>query len=169
MALLAGNGLMALACGYTLDAYKDDPALAVKLAQLLLRDSGAEGMIGGQAIDMEGGSWNIERLKLLHRLKTGALIAVSSEAGARVAGASPSEVARLRRFGESLGLAFQIADDLLDADKNEEKSFVAILGRDGAQSLLSQVSEQALEELASAGSAADPLRSMVRFNQTRSH
>ncbi|CAF24420.1 polyprenyl synthetase family protein [Candidatus Protochlamydia amoebophila] len=95
----------------------------VKLITILSRQSGYDGMIGGQALDLasEGQKINLETLRLLHRNKTAALITASVEFGGILANATEEQLAHIREFGENIGLAFQITDDILDITSSEAK------------------------------------------------
>jgi geranylgeranyl pyrophosphate synthase len=123
-------------------------------------------MAGGQALDLEGehlATYDLEHLRLIHRLKTGALLRASLEIGAVLGGARPSEQAALRAFGEAIGLAFQIQDDILDATATEAElgkragkdagrgkiTYPSLLGLDGARKALEEATETALCHLAS--------------------
>lgn len=167
------------------------------LVALLARAAGAVGMVGGQQLDlaMEGRAGvpdergergprpsgpetpTLEDVEEVHRRKTGALLAAAVEGGAIAAGAGPVEIAALRRYGQALGLAFQIADDILDevgdpaqmgksggSDRAKGKPTVPILvGLDEARRLARQAKGQALEALAEIGEEAGPLRSLARY------
>lgn len=95
----------------------------VKLITTLSQHIGSEGMIGGQVMDIAntGKTINLDTLKLIHRNKTGALITASVEFGAILANANPIEMEHIRNFGEHIGLAFQIIDDVLDVTSSEAK------------------------------------------------
>ncbi|MDX8402194.1 MAG: polyprenyl synthetase family protein, partial [Mariprofundaceae bacterium] len=119
-AVLAGDALQALAfelaCGVAV-------AEAAAIAQSLAVAAGARGMVGGQMLDIEaeaGGDLDWPHIERIHVHKTGALIRWCCEAGARVAGADPATVRALVRYGEAVGLLFQIADDILDATASTE-------------------------------------------------
>src|SRR5204862_6994738 len=93
-----------------------------RLVSVLMQSSGATGMVGGQLMDLmsEGREITLKQLEAIHRAKTGALIAASVTIGGLAAGGSTSAVDALASAGESLGLAFQIADDVLDATESSE-------------------------------------------------
>lgn len=118
-AVLAGDALQAAAFEWMLRRpnRRDVPAeRAAEAAWVLARAAGADGMAGGQMLDMESGDGtpSLERLTLLHELKTGAMIAAAAEIGCIVGGGNEEQRAALRRYAEKLGLAFQIRDDILD-------------------------------------------------------
>ena len=144
----------------------------------MAKASGAEGMVLGQAQDMAAETaavpLTLSDIAQLQNNKTGALIEWSATAGAVMMGADP---ARLRRYAQSLGLAFQIADDLLDVEGRVEKvgkavnkdedagkaTFVSILGVERARSQANRLADQAIEHLAIFDEKADLLRQAARF------
>jgi geranylgeranyl pyrophosphate synthase len=135
-------------------------------------------MVGGQAADIlaEGMTAELERVKSIHRRKTGALLRASVRIGALACGAAAPTLDRLSRYGEAIGLAFQVADDVLDEIGNPEttgknaqrdralgKATVpAVLGVARARELLRELLERALGSISDLGSAADPLRDIAR-------
>lgn len=134
VAVLVGDALLTEAFAVLAGA-PEAAALVRELAQA----GGAGGMIAGQAYDigMDGPIGDVERLRTLHRAKTGALIRGAVRMGAIAAGASADHLARLTRYAEEVGLAFQVHDDVLDADQDNKAggppSFVKLLGLDGAR------------------------------------
>ena len=135
MAILAGDSLLTLAFEVLSRLPHVDAERKIRLVEELARASGTVGgMIGGQVNDLEG-----ERktptpslLESIHRAKTGALLRASLRMGAIYAGATPEELTALSRFGESVGLAFQIVDDVLDVEESSEK-LGKTAGKDAAQ------------------------------------
>ena len=120
-AILAGDALLTEAFG-VLAAAALDPGRRAEALVLLAEGAGWRGMAGGQALDLEGEtlhSYDLDHLRLIHRLKTGALLRTSVEIGAVLGGAAPVERSALRAYGEAIGLAFQIQDDILDATATE--------------------------------------------------
>jgi len=168
-ALLAGDALLTEAFFTITQGYKDNGFLAAQLCDLLSRAAGIRGMVGGQGIDLKAKNLNVEELTHLHNLKTGRMIQVAAEGAAVVAGARPSEMESLARFGEYLGLAFQIADDILDhGEKDQEaRSFTGLLGVDGTKKYLKEISEKALKELHKVPNRSAILEHMIEFNQLR--
>ncbi|TDQ44045.1 polyprenyl synthetase family protein [Tepidicella xavieri] len=160
-ALLAGDALQALAFEWLLDV--PDEALAARLARCLARAAGHAGMAGGQAIDLAevGQLLTQDRLEDMHRRKTGALLLASVQMGAMAAGADARAQAALTRYGQALGLAFQVVDDVLDvvadtatlgktAGKDaaaDKPTFVSLLGLDGARHYADALLAQAHEAL----------------------
>ena len=123
LAILAGDALLTYSFGIIsrLEHVSSDDK--IRLIDLMSVSSGAEGMVGGQVLDIEGEekSLALEELEQVHRLKTGALLTFSILAGAILAGAAPHEILALSKFGEHLGLAFQIQDDILDVTGTSEE------------------------------------------------
>lgn len=123
LAILAGDALLTYSFGIIsrLEHVSNDDK--IRLIDLMSVSSGAEGMVGGQVLDIEGEekSLVLEELEQVHRLKTGALLTFSILAGAILAGAAPGEIVALSKFGEHLGLAFQIQDDILDVTGTSEE------------------------------------------------
>ncbi|WP_257310887.1 polyprenyl synthetase family protein [Geothrix fuzhouensis] len=163
-AILAGDALLTEAFGVLASADLDPVRRAEALA-LLAEGAGWRGMAGGQALDLEGealATYDLEHLRLIHRLKTGALLRASLEIGAVLGGAVPADRAALRAYGEAIGLAFQIQDDILDATATDADlgkragkdagrgkiTYPSLLGLDGARKALSEATENALCHLA---------------------
>jgi geranylgeranyl diphosphate synthase, type II len=126
MAILAGDALLTHAFYSIVQAYRTHGVSAESVADIveeLSRLAGAQGMVGGQAADMEGeqGVTSLEQLEYIHYHKTSDLIVFSLKAGGRIASASKEQLAALERFGSNLGLAFQIQDDILDLVGDEQK------------------------------------------------
>lgn len=122
-AILAGDALLTLAFDVIGgETVHDDPAVRLRLSRELSRASGIGGMAGGQMLDLE--SEHRQRteteIRLLQSMKTGALLRYACRAGAILANAPAEDVDRMSRFGEIIGLAFQLADDLLDVEANPE-------------------------------------------------
>lgn len=122
-AVLAGDFLLT----YAFDVIAHDPHLTdtqkVQLIGILSKRAGGDGMIGGQVMDLEseGCQIDLQRLQQIHKCKTGALITASIEFGGILANASEKELSILRHFGQEIGLAFQIVDDILDVTASKEK------------------------------------------------
>lgn len=179
-AVLAGDALLTLAFRILADSdTHDDPAIRIELIERLSDASGALGMVGGQMIDMLGPDMprDINTITRMQRLKTGALISYSTEAAAIVGGARAAERHALAGFSHDLGLAYQIADDILDAvgeesmtgkavrkDRDAGKAnFVTLLGLDGARERVRLLAAQAREHLAIFRNRADILLQSVDF------
>lgn len=170
-ALLAGDALLTEAFLLIVENYSDSSFLTGQLCRLLSEAAGIRGMVGGQAVDLRAGDrvMSLEELTHLHRLKTGALIRLSVEGAAVIAGAKPSDVESLKKFGEGLGLAFQIADDVLDhGEKGQDlRSFTGVLGLEDTKKYLAEVSANILSDLHKVSAEAPMLEYLIGFNQNR--
>ncbi len=160
-AVLTGDFLLT----YAFEVLATDPYLnANKKAHLiatLAHRSGSQGMIGGQVMDLayEGQKISLETLRLLHRNKTAALITAAIEFGGIIGDATPPQLDCLRQFGESIGLAFQVVDDILDITSSQEKhgrssdllndktTYVSLLGIEQAQAYALHFYNQAVKAL----------------------
>lgn len=148
VAVLVGDALLTEAF-----AVLADSARAGALVRELAAAGGAAGMIAGQAYDigMDGPITDVVRLQLLHRAKTGALIRGAVRLGAIAAGAGDTHLEQLTRYAEEVGLAFQVHDDVLDADQDNKPggppSFVKLLGLDGARAVARGHMQAALDAL----------------------
>lgn len=179
-AILAGDGLLTEA--FAVVAHPDthrDPAVRAELVGALAAAAGAEGMVGGQMIDIspERANLDLDGITELQRLKTGALIGFGCKAGAILGGAGQSERAALEGYAADMGLAFQIADDLLDAEGSaadlgkptgqdadgEKATFVGLLGPAKARELAERLVSEATSSLEPFGEKADLLRQTARF------
>jgi len=186
IALLAGDGLLTEAFRVMSgpEAVKFVAAdLVLKLINELAHAVGVAGLVGGQAFDLEAErrAVDIGVVEYIHVRKTGALIRASLRLGAQVAGAKPAELKRISRFGESLGLAFQIADDILDilgetapgerAESGHSEwnkaTFPSVIGVAAAQQRLAMLRQQCLGELTPFGAGAEPLRAITEQVVTR--
>ena len=164
-AILAGDGLLTEAFRVLADG-PGDSTRRLEALSLLAEAAGWRGMVGGQALDLEGETldhYDLDHLRLIHRLKTGALLRASLEIGAVLGGAHPDERQALRAYGEAIGLAFQIQDDILDATATDADlgkragkdagrgkiTYPSLLGLDGARKALEEATETALCRLAS--------------------
>jgi len=179
-AVLAGDALLTLAFGILADEdTHDDPQVRIDLVAGLSDAAGAVGMVGGQMIDMLGAEMprDLNTITRMQRLKTGALITYSTEAAAIIGKASPGERQALAGFSHDLGLAYQIADDILDATGQEsmtgkavrkdagagKANFVTLLGLDGARERVRLLAAQARDHLAIFHNRADILLQSVDF------
>jgi farnesyl diphosphate synthase len=183
-AVLAGDALHALAFEMIADPdVHADPFVRCELVEGLARASGPAGMAGGQMIDLTAATTRLDLAAVtrLQQLKTGALIAFAVEAGA-ILGRVPVEGrALLRGYARDIGLAFQIADDLIDAEGDADvagkalrkddaagkATFVSLLGAERARAQAAMLVEQAVTHLHGYGDAADLLRAIARYAVTR--
>lgn len=181
-AILAGDALQTLAFGLLADPVVGSAEVRIALVSALARASGAEGMVLGQALDIAAETadypLNLEEITALQAGKTGALIGFSAEAGAVLAGADP---APLRAYAAAIGLAFQIADDILDVtgdaattgkrvgkdEKAGKATFVSLLGLEGAQIRAKELVAAAELALAPYGDGAGNLIAAARFTISR--
>lgn len=187
-AILAGDALQVLAFQIlaTDPAMIGDPLRRIAIVRILATGSGTAGMAGGQAIDLavEGQAPDLETLELMHRLKTGALIEASVLMAAWSADAvGDQELEALGRFGQCIGLAFQIQDDILDvegdtavigktagADKARQKpNYPSLVGLAAAKERATQLCDAALEAIDGFDTRADPLRVLARYIIRRDH
>ena len=164
-ALLAGDSLQSLAF-QVLSGHRiaDDPRRQVEMIELLARASGSRGMAGGQAIDLESTAKTLEvpELEFMHIHKTGALIRASVALGARCGDAlTEVQLDQLDHFSKFIGLAFQVVDDVLDADSstatlgktagkdasNHKPTYVSVLGLERARTLAGELRDDALRAL----------------------
>jgi geranylgeranyl pyrophosphate synthase len=185
MGILAGDALQTLA--FDLVAHSEVLAAGqrVRMLGLLARAAGSLGMVGGQVVDIEseGKSIGLERLQSLHARKTGALIRASLQLGGIAAGADAVAAAALERYGELVGLAFQIQDDVLDEtastqtlgktagkDLAQHKStYPALLGLDGARRRAEALFDEARSTAQGLPGGGAPLLWLVSHIQQRSH
>jgi farnesyl diphosphate synthase len=185
-AILVGDSLLTLAFeAITAPSGHPDAVVRADLACALARAAGAEGMAGGQAIDLAAESQvlDLDAIVRLQQLKTGALFGFSCEAGAILAQADDAARSALGDYAEKIGLAFQIADDLLDHEGTEatlgkavgkdaaagKATFVGLLGADEARRRADALVGQAIESLAAFDERAEPLRAAARYIVQRQH
>jgi len=185
-AILAGDALLTLAFDViTGEAVHADAAVRLRLSRELARASGIGGMAGGQMLDLE--SEHRERseaeIRQLQSMKTGALLRYACRAGAILADAAEADIDRLTRFGEVIGLAFQLADDLLDVEASAETmgkatgkdaeagkaTLVGLWGTDRTRKELGRLVEEAETLLAPYGSRAAILSALARFIVNRTN
>ena len=186
VAVLAGDALQAFAFEVLSDpATSGDPFVRAELVQVLACASGASGMVGGQMLDIEGEgqAFDLAAITRMQQLKTGALLSAAVEMGA-VLGKVPAEGRmHLKGYARDIGLAFQIADDLLDHAGDEAKAgkalrkdaqagkqtFVGLLGEERAREQARMLTQQAIAHLGSYGQEADLLRALARYIVERDH
>ncbi|HEX6980621.1 MAG TPA: farnesyl diphosphate synthase [Alphaproteobacteria bacterium] len=185
-AILAGDALLTAAFAVLADPLTHaDAQVRAELVLALANAAGAEGMVGGQMIDLaaEHQALDIGAITRLQRLKTGALFCFSAEAGAILGKAPPPVREALRAYAQALGLAFQMADDLLDAEGSASEvgkrtgkdaargkaTFVSLLGAERARAQAKLLAEQAAAYLDLFGEKADLLRDVARWVVDRRH
>lgn len=179
-AILAGDGLLTLAFRVLADPETDeDPEIRAQLVSRLADAAGAAGMVGGQMIDISPArrDLDLEGISELQLLKTGALIRFSCLGGAILGGAGAGDTESLSNYAADLGLAFQIIDDLLDAEGSEEEvgkptgrdadldkaTFVKLLGHDGARAKARSLIDRACGQLYHFGPKAERLADIAGF------
>lgn len=184
VAILAGDLLLTEAFGLLAALPIPEASLIpaprrLEAVAILARASGAQGMIGGQVIDLESETREVDlaTVEYMHIRKTGALMCASLEIGAVLSGAPAEQSAALTRYGRHLGLAFQITDDLLDVEGDPEvmgksvgsdaaknkKTYPALLGVARTKEIAHDHVERAVEAVEGFGQAAEPLRALARY------
>jgi geranylgeranyl diphosphate synthase, type II len=181
-AILVGDALLARA--FEILAADVQPAdRAARSCAVLAHAAGATALVGGQASDLAGGVTgdDVPSLESIHRRKTGALITASLELGGVVAGASAQQIAALQQYGQHLGLAFQITDDLLDVAGSQaavgkrlakdadhgKATYPQLLGIEESRDRAAQLVDQACAALVPFGDAAEPLVGLAQFVRDR--
>jgi len=186
IAILAGDGLLNMAFEVLSDRKRVKavpPARLLMIIAEIARASGVFGMVGGQVVDMEseGRDVDLPTLEYIHTHKTGALLRASVRVGALYGQASEKRLRALTRYGEYVGLAFQIADDILDLTGTQEeigkdvgsdlkkgkKTFPAFYGLEESRRRAREVSDRAVQALKEFDRKADPLRDLARYIVTR--
>ncbi len=186
VAVLAGDALHSFAFEVLADpSTSGDPFVRAELVQVLANACGPMGMVGGQMMDIEGEgqALDLPAITRMQQLKTGALLSAAVEMGA-VLGKVPAEGrTHLKGYARAIGLAFQIADDLLDHAGDEAKAgkalrkdaeagkqtFVALLGEDRAREQARMLVDQAIAHLGSYGQEGELLRAVARYIVERDH
>ncbi|MEM8539423.1 MAG: polyprenyl synthetase family protein [Pseudomonadota bacterium] len=179
-AILAGDAMLTLSFELTVsEAGGIDAQTRCLLAAALARDAGMAGMVGGQTLDLafENSDVSEDIISRIHAMKTGALIRYACTAGVLIAGGSAKDVVSMQKYGEIIGLAFQLADDLLDVTSDSEtmgkatgkdseagkRTLVEIYGVDWARARLDELIGQAEEILVPYGERANVLRAAAHF------
>lgn len=180
IAILAGDSLLTEAFLTVARGQGISPDILLEVITDIAEASGGQGMAGGQALDLEAEHRKIsaQELENLHRHKTGCLIRVAVTSGAKLAAASGAKLAAMKSYGEAIGLAFQIADDILDVEggaeemgkatggdqRKEKATYPSILGLESSKKLASDLVKQAIESLAPLGDArADALKEIALY------
>ena len=181
-AILAGDGLLTYAFDLlsgSATAAVDD-ATRIRIIQTIARAAGSLGMVGGQSLDMiyAGKQVGYEVLRSIHRSKTGALITAAVICGGLVAGASDEQLAALQDYGDNIGLAFQIVDDLLDVEatteqlgkpagsdiKSDKVTYPSLFGRETSRTMAREAVQNAVAALTSFDAqAGGPLRALANY------
>ena len=183
MAVLAGDALLNKAFEVILKNSQVSPNMTIAAMSEIATASGTEGMIGGQVIDIESENKQIDAVTLmtLHLNKTGALIMAAAKVGALLAGGGRDDLLTVEEFSRYLGLAFQIKDDILDVEGNEESlgkkigadeenkksTFVSIYGLEQSKKILEDYTQKAIDALSSYGERAEFLIELSKFLLSR--
>ena len=179
-ALLVGDSLQSLAFQLLVEhRLSDGPQQQLAMIKLLAVASGSRGMAGGQAIDLDsvGKSLSLPELEFMHIHKTGALIRAAVLLGAQCGNVSAEQLARLDHYGKCVGLAFQVVDDVLDAEAdtatlgktagkdedNDKPTYVSLLGVAAAREMAKNLHAEALNSLVDCGDAGQRLRELADF------
>jgi len=178
-AILAGDGLLTLAFETVAAAPVPPDRRVAMVAEIAAAAGTVNGMVGGQVVDLESEGKKVEpeMLEYIHRSKTAALIRAAVTSGALCAGASPEDVARLRRFGETIGWAFQVTDDILDVEESsaalgktagkdaaqQKATYPAIFGLQRSHQIAGELSAKAIAELQAYGQRSERLRTIAEF------
>jgi geranylgeranyl diphosphate synthase type II len=178
-AILAGDALLTLAFRAVSEAEVDAPRAVAVLREISTAAGTVDGMVGGQVADLEAENKSVapEMLEYIHRSKTAALIRAAVVCGAICGGAAADGVARMRRFGEAIGWAFQVVDDILDVEESsaalgktagkdldqKKATYPSIFGLEKSRQTAESLAARAHEELAAFGERAARLREMAAF------
>ena len=178
-AILAGDALLTLAFETIAAAPVSAERRVAMVTEIASAAGTIEGMVGGQVADLEaeGKPVGPEMLEYIHRSKTAALIRASITAGALCAGAQAEDVTRLRRFGDTIGWAFQVTDDILDVEESsaalgktagkdivqQKATYPAVFGLERSHQIAKELADKAIAELETYGERADRLRTIAEF------
>ena len=179
VAILAGDALQALAFEVIFRQRGVSHAAILFVADEISQAIGANGMVGGQVIDLlsEGKKIDLETLKKMHIGKTGALFKAAIRSGAILSNATGEQLSALTKYAEAFGLAFQITDDILDVigdekvlgkpigsdERNQKSTYVTLTSLEEAKQLAEEAVNNAVESLVKFGSEADFLRNLVKY------
>lgn len=190
IAILAGDGLLTEAFrlmtnGSAEDHHSSDGGLILNLVNEVAQAAGVLGMVGGQVVDVEseGKVVDLPTVQYIHARKTGAMISASVRVGAKLGGAKGEILKALTRYGESLGLAFQIADDILNVEgeaalmgkktgsdlSRGKATYPSVLGMEDSKKKGRELVEISVDALKQFGPEADPLREIARFVMAREY
>jgi geranylgeranyl diphosphate synthase, type II len=182
LALLAGDGLLTEAFSLLTSEPFSGPiseTVLLKVIRLIARASGHEGMVGGQVVDIQCERRDVDfpMVEYIHRHKTGALIRASVLAGALAGGGNSDQTAALGQYGDKIGLAFQISDDILDVegdsevmgkgsgsdDRKDKATYPALIGLQRSKEIQAGLVEEAIGTLRPFGDRAEPLRLIAQY------
>ena len=186
-AILAGDGLLTYAFALLSNPNLPGPETEIRLQLIaaLAHAAGSQGMVGGQYLDIVSEEKNIpfDLLKTIHQSKTGALITAAVRMGALAAQADQEQLKSLTRYGDAVGLAFQIVDDLLDVTASTEQlgktagtdtqqgkaTYPAFFGKEKTRALAKEAVDNAQKALSSFDERAEPLRALAQYIYKRTH
>lgn len=179
VAILAGDSLLSEAFATLATATTEHPEILLHVIAMIAQASGARGMAGGQVLDLEAERQKIDldALESLHRHKTGCLIRVACRVGGELAEAGPEKLEALDSYGQCIGLAFQIADDVLDVEGGTEElgktagadaahgknTYPSILGIAASKQKARQLTDQAIGALSIFGDHGHPLKAIAQY------
>ena len=183
LAILAGDGLLTEAfcimANMDLPKKVDDPHVLLKIISLIAGAAGYRGMVGGQVVDIQSEGKEVEPVivEFIHSHKTGALIAASVASGAILGGGDAYQVKKITAYGKKIGLAFQIADDILNIEGDSGKmgkaagsdarkgkvTYPGVIGLDRSKEIQGEIVKQAIEAIEPFDSRADPLRQIAMY------
>lgn len=178
-AILAGDALLTEAFVTLASVRTEQPEVMLRVIAKIARASGAQGMVGGQVLDLEAEGKKIleQELETLHRFKTGCLLHVSCVTGGELAGADEQQLEALDHYGQNIGLAFQIADDVLDVEGGTEQlgktagadaahrknTYPSVLGLAQSKRQEQDLVDKAVKALASFGERGAPLVAIAQY------
>ncbi|MBF0626095.1 MAG: polyprenyl synthetase family protein [Magnetococcales bacterium] len=185
-AILAGDALLTLAFELAVRPVEGArPGVTLELITLLAQAAGSAGMVGGQMLDLDAEERAVDLVELqnIHIHKTGALIRAACVAGGQLGGGDAEQIRALKRYGEAIGLSFQITDDILDevgdarvmgkntgSDRKKSKAtYPFLMGLTRAREEAERLTEAALGFLEPFPAGAEPLRALARFILSRTH
>jgi geranylgeranyl diphosphate synthase type II len=187
IATLAGDALVTDAFGVVASSplVAKSPAIVLEVIAELSAAAGSAGMVAGQVVDLlgEGRTMNLEQLEYLHSKKTGALFLASVRGGARLGGATSSQLDSLTKYAQAMGLSFQVVDDLLDVEASTEQmgkrtnkdqaagknTYPVLMGIEQSRQLARDLQARANGALSSFDTRAEPLRAIANFIVERKH
>lgn len=183
--ILAGDALLTEAFKLMTEPSSHEARVILEIVNEVAQAAGIFGMIGGQVLDVESEGKSIDPLTLLaiHQNKTGALIRASVRTGVKLAGGSPEVLQAFTTYGEKVGLAFQIVDDILNVEGDKERlgkntgsdqsrkkaTYPSLLGMEVSRRTVQELTESAIESLNRFGPEVEPLRAIARFMIAREY
>lgn len=179
LAILAGDGLLTEAFRLMSEESSADPGVVLKIVNEIARASGLVGMVGGQVVDIEseGKEIDFRTVEYIHTHKTGALLSASVRTGARLGGCNEETLNAFTCYGEQIGLAFQIVDDILNVEGRPEllgkstgsdlfkkkATYPSLMGIEESKKRAKELTNSAINALSPFGSDVEPLRGIARF------